>query len=141
MDTEKLMKMALMHDVHELVMGDWDFKMKKKLGMKKHDEEERKAVDKVLSMMPSKLRKEYTELWNEMLACETKEAKLFKEIDKLDLAFQALEYSKEKEEYKKRLDLMWERTKERFEEEFKDDGLKKIFEILDEERKKLKGKS
>lgn len=87
---EKFIKMALIHDLGESIIGDvlWYNKDKgidrTKLAKKEKDEE--KAMRKILKTLKNK---EYLDLWIEMEEKKTKEAKLHKEIDRLDMALQA----------------------------------------------------
>ncbi len=101
----KLVKMALVHDLGEALIGDivWE-KGKKVIGSQeeKH-KDEKKAVKNMFSDNPS--FSEYVELWEEFERQETKEAKMVKLIDKLEMAIQAFEY--ESEGYKD-LDEFWE---------------------------------
>lgn len=89
-DTEKFIKMALIHDIGESVIGDvlWYNKDKgvdkKKLSKKEKDEGD--AMRKILKILGGN---EYLELWTEMEEKKTKEAIMHKEIDRLDLALQA----------------------------------------------------
>lgn len=89
-DTEKFIKMALIHDIGESIIGDvlWYSKDngvdKKKLSKKEKDESN--AMKKILRTL---VGNEYLELWAEMEEKKTKEAIMHKEIDRLDLALQA----------------------------------------------------
>lgn len=92
LDQDKLVKMALIHDLGEAVIGDliWE-KGNEVIGSQeeKHDDESR-AIKKLFKNNP-----EYIDLWEEYTTQKTKEAKLLKQIDKLEMAIQALEYEKE----------------------------------------------
>lgn len=87
---EKFIKMALIHDLGESIIGDvlWYTKDKgiDKAKLDKKEKDEGEAMRKILKTLGNK---EYLELWNEMEEKKTKEAKLHKEIDRLDMAFQA----------------------------------------------------
>lgn len=89
-DKEKLMKMALIHDLGESIIGDvlWYSKDKgiDRVKLAKKEKDEGKAMRKILKTLNNR---EYLDLWTEMEEKRTKEAKLHKEIDRLDLAFQA----------------------------------------------------
>lgn len=93
---EKLIKMALIHDIGESVIGDvlWYTKEKgvdkKRLAKKQKDEDQ--AMKRILMMLADK--KEYLSLWKEMVDIKTREARLLKEIDRLDLGIQAFFYEK-----------------------------------------------
>lgn len=94
-DKEKFVKMALIHDLGESIIGDvlW-YSIAKgvdKEKLAKKEKDEGKAMRKILKTLKNK---EYLDLWIEMEKKETKEAKLHKEIDRLDLALQAFFYEK-----------------------------------------------
>jgi len=96
LDKEKLIKMALLHDLGELSTGDvvterWDV-----IDVKKRDEkekEERKGIEKVFAKIGQE--KEYLAIYDEMVGRTTPEAKVFWQLDKLEMALQALEYEEE----------------------------------------------
>lgn len=106
LDQNKLIKMALIHDLGEALIGDiiWE-KGKKIIGSQEEKHrDERSAIESIFNTGDMK---EYRLLWEEFEHQETIEAKLIKELDKLEMAIQALEY--EKEGYSgKKLDEFWE---------------------------------
>lgn len=87
---EKFIKMALIHDLGESIIGDvlWYSKAKgiDKAKLAKKEKDEGKAMRRILRTLENK---EYLNLWIEMEQKKTKEAKLHKEIDRLDMALQA----------------------------------------------------
>lgn len=89
-DKEKFIKMALIHDLGESIIGDvlWYSKDKgiDRAKLAKKEQDEGKAMTKILKTLKNK---EYLDLWIEMEEKKTKEAKLHKEIDRLDMALQA----------------------------------------------------
>lgn len=103
----KLIKMALVHDLAEIITGDiiWE-KGKKVTGSQQQKiRDERKAMQSIFSDNPG--FKEYITLWEEYEAQKSKEAKTIKALDKLEMAMQALEY--EKDGYsKKSLQEFWD---------------------------------
>lgn len=129
LNTEKVVRMILLHDLSETIMGDWDYYTKKKLGKEKKLEREKEAMNKVLSILPRELNEKYSTIWKELFEGESEEAKLVKQIDILEMIFQALEYEKEGYD-KERLDAFWRFHKD----DFKDPNLKKLFELLEKER-------
>ena len=82
-NTEKVMKMMLMHDLPEGIIGDL---IPGENTIKDSDEEE--AIRGILGSLPNKVRKEYIEIWNEFKMNKTKESQLVHEIDKLELIIQ-----------------------------------------------------
>lgn len=96
LDKEKLIKMALLHDLGEVVTGDivWSrgniVDIEKRAGK---EELERKGIEKVFKIMG--VSKEYVKTFEEMIERTSQEAKIFWQLDKLEMAIQALEYEKE----------------------------------------------
>jgi putative hydrolase of HD superfamily len=87
-DSEKVIKMALIHDLAEAKVGDitpLDGISKKE----KHDLEE-KAMIKLVNSLDN--GKDLLSLWKEFEEGKTKEAKFVKRLDKLEMMFQAYEY-------------------------------------------------
>lgn len=92
-DRNKLVKMAIVHDLGETVTGDivigrWG-KVDKELQKNKY-KMEGDAIRKMFQDSP-----EYIDIFEEMMQKKTKTAKIFKQLDKLEMAMQALEYEKE----------------------------------------------
>lgn len=129
LNTEKMVRMALLHDLEEAIIGDWDVDKKNELGVEEFERVRRESIRKILSSLPGELEEKYTDLWNEIHEKKTEEARLIEEIDKLEMAFQALEYEKEGYD-KKKLDDFWDFVRIRL----KDSELWKIFESLEKER-------
>ena len=92
LNTEKILKMALLHDLAESITGDF---MPEEISKKNKKAIENDAMKEVLSKLPSKLVVEYTKLWAEYKQGSSKEASLLHEIDKLEMALQAVKYSSE----------------------------------------------
>jgi len=128
LNQNKLLKLSLIHDMAEAKVGDLvadgtssniSFVKKAKL--------ENAAVLKMFETIGA--RKEYLALWKEFEQQKTKESVLVREIDKLEMAFTALEY--EKDGYKKEtLNEFWETTRKYV----KNKELKKIFTELEKKR-------
>ena len=79
-DIDKVIRMCLLHDIGEAVTGDIPTFLKQE----SHERAEKKAVDDLLSGLPGPLYEEVTALFAEMEALETKEAKVYKALDKLE---------------------------------------------------------
>jgi 5'-deoxynucleotidase YfbR-like HD superfamily hydrolase len=94
LDTCKIIKMALLHDLAEAVVGDITPHNGKPEQVKR--EQETHALIELLNHAPN--NKQYIELWNDYIKQATKEAELVKNIDKLEMALQAFEYQKENSE-------------------------------------------
>ncbi|MBQ7840566.1 MAG: HD domain-containing protein [Lachnospiraceae bacterium] len=83
-DIDKVIRMCLLHDIGEALTGDIPTFYKNET----HEEIEKKAVDELLSGLPGPLYEEVTGLFAEMEAQKTKEAKVYKALDKLEAVIQ-----------------------------------------------------
>ncbi len=129
LNTEKLMRMTLLHDMHEALIGDYDYFDKQQINKNQLKEIEVKAINEVFHSLPQQLREEYTALALEYLLQESKEAKFLRQIDQLEMMMQALEY--EKQGYsKQKLQAFWDNI----EEKLQDPDVKEIFAQLKKER-------
>jgi putative hydrolases of HD superfamily len=89
LDTEKALRMAMLHDLAEAVVGDSipgerEPREKKKL--------ESSGLRKMLKELPEGLSKAYYSSWLEFEEGESAEAKLVRQLDKVEMAIQASEY-------------------------------------------------
>jgi len=91
-DTEKILRMALLHDVAESVTGDFT---PEEISKKDKRKLENNAMLDILSKLPSKLANSYTKIWKEYQNGNSKEAILVHEIDRLEMALQARKYRSE----------------------------------------------
>jgi len=91
-DTEKILKMIILHDLAESITGDFTPEQKSK---NKKRILENKTMNNILSMLPENLNFQYLGIWKEFQKEESKEAKFVHQIDKLEMALQAKIYSKE----------------------------------------------
>jgi len=98
-DVERTIKMALIHDLLEGIMGDLT-PLDKNYHIK--DILEKEAMVKLDILLPEELKNEVKSLLNELLKNKTKESIIVTEADKLDTAFQAYLY--EKKIYDKNID-------------------------------------
>lgn len=81
-DLKKVLMMALVHDLAEIVTGDtktWDDKARTN-----KEEKERKAIQELTGLLPDKLKDTLQNLWEECEKKETIEAKIVKSIDRMD---------------------------------------------------------
>ncbi|MEM3670413.1 MAG: HD domain-containing protein [Thermoprotei archaeon] len=90
-DHAKAVKMALVHDLGEAFIGDWEASSTKVLGKSLKHEIEGKAVENILSALQPDRAARYMELWRECADSKTLEARLVKLADKLDALIQAKE--------------------------------------------------
>ena len=92
LDSEKVIKMSILHDWAESKIGDF---MPDEIGYDKKSELENYAMLEILESLPQSLQTDYQNIWSEFLVRETQEARLVHEIDKLEMALQAKIYEKD----------------------------------------------
>ena len=92
LDTEKVIKMSLLHDLSEVITGDLTPADRERLGIEESLQKERKALEKILNNLPKNIKENYLNIWSESQKLETNEARLVNSIDKLEMAIQAIEY-------------------------------------------------
>ena len=84
LDSNKLIRMCLVHDFGEAITGDIPSFLK----TKEHEATEDDAVQTLLSTLPEPQYGSLTTLFAEMDAQETQEARLYKALDKLEAVIQ-----------------------------------------------------
>ena len=92
LNSEKVLKMTILHDWAESKIGDF---MPEEIGRDKKSELENYAMNEILESLPQKIQSNYNDIWNEFLVRGTPEARLVHELDKLEMALQAKIYEKE----------------------------------------------
>ena len=90
LDRTKILLLALLHDFGEIHAGDI---VPGKMSLEEKHELEKAAVERVLAKLPN--GKEYLAVWEEYEACETPEARLVKQVDRLEMGIQASVYEHE----------------------------------------------
>jgi putative hydrolase of HD superfamily len=132
LNTDKLIRMLLLHDIQEAITGDFDYKAKLKLGLERIKRRQNIAIRQVLSSLPEELQSKYLSLWIEFENKETHEAILANDIDHLELIMQALEY--ERRGYNpKKFHVFWQYGKETIQTPL----IQEMFKNLAAKRKKL----
>ena len=86
LDSRKTLIMCLIHDLGEIYDGDIPAIMLPDAAAKFEDE--RRAVEKVLSFLPAELRAKYMNIWLEYAQVSSKEAQLVKALDKAETIIQ-----------------------------------------------------
>jgi putative hydrolase of HD superfamily len=123
LNLDKILKMSLIHDICEVYAGDttpfngvlskqrtkrkeifnqWprlSKKEKERLFFKKY-RKENKALRKIVSKLPKKLKKEIIDLWNEYESGSTPEGRFVRQLDRVENLLQALEYWKKGKKFK-----------------------------------------
>ncbi|NWG08852.1 MAG: HD domain-containing protein [Nitrososphaerales archaeon] len=95
LDTPRMLKMALIHDLCESMTGDlthYGMSGRQELQKRRMEED---AMTKILSLLPKAIKKRYYGLWKEFQDGASLEARLVRDLDKLDMALQALRYEEE----------------------------------------------
>ncbi|MEG2909809.1 MAG: HD domain-containing protein, partial [Erysipelotrichaceae bacterium] len=83
-DIDKVIKMCIVHDFGEAITGDIPSFLKSE----QHDEIESNAVYELLKTLPQSKCDELTTLFQEMDAQKTREARLYKALDKMEAVIQ-----------------------------------------------------
>ncbi|HEV2120124.1 MAG TPA: HD domain-containing protein [Candidatus Bathyarchaeia archaeon] len=94
-DVEKLLKLALLHDLEEAITGDLTPQDKESKGEKTVTAQKISAREQLLSYFRGEDQRAYRELWAELESENSKEGQLVHELDKLEMALQANEYSRQ----------------------------------------------
>jgi 5'-deoxynucleotidase YfbR-like HD superfamily hydrolase len=90
LDSDKLMRMALIHDLAEAVAGDitpYD-----DISLEEKHEMEKEAINELFGNLTDGSR--YIDLWVEYENGESQEARLVRSLDKLEMAITASEYQR-----------------------------------------------
>ena len=83
-DMDKVLKMCLVHDIGEAFTGDIPSFSK----TKSDEEAESDAVGRFISSLPEPYRTELTQLFSEMESLSTREARIYKALDKMEAIIQ-----------------------------------------------------
>ncbi len=83
-DIDRVIRMCLLHDMGEAFTGDIPAFLKER----SHEIAEAQVYEAWLDSLPQPFRTELTDLWHEMEAQATEEAKLYKALDKLETLMQ-----------------------------------------------------
>ena len=91
LDTLRVLKMSLIHDLAESHTGDLtptEISKDEKINLEKN------TMEKTLKDIPEEQRCQLSEIWREFLEQKTPESILVHELDKLEMALQAIIYKK-----------------------------------------------
>ncbi len=130
-DREKLIKMAIVHDLGEAITGDIVWSRGKVVDIEKRKNKEAAEIAGIAKIFKTidKLN-EYKNIFQEMIEKKSFEARIFWQLDKLEMALQALEYEKE---YHKKLDEFFVNANLQIHTPF----LRKIFREILKQRPKI----
>ncbi len=92
-DINKAIKIALVHDLAEALVGDIDAILiaEGKFSKDKKELQEIEAIKDLKETLPESIGKEIANLWHEYNECKTREAKFVKALDKLETLTQLAE--------------------------------------------------
>ena len=90
--SEKILKMALLHDLAESKIGDYT---PDQISKEKKKELENKAFFEIVRNLPDSVRTQYLKIWQEYQENNSPESKIVHQIDRLEMVLQAKLYQKE----------------------------------------------
>jgi putative hydrolase of HD superfamily len=88
----KLLAIALLHDLAEALLGDLSASARRLIGADAKRAAERRAIEELFAGLPN--RAEYMALWDEYAAGSSAEARLVKQLDRVEMLAQALAYER-----------------------------------------------
>ena len=91
-NTEKMLKMALLHDLAESITGDFT---PNEISKENKKIVENEVMEDILSKLPANIAEQYGKIWKEFQESKTKESLLLHDIDRLEMAIQAAKYYSE----------------------------------------------
>ncbi|MGQ9548946.1 MAG: HD domain-containing protein [Roseiflexus sp.] len=91
-DRERVLAMALVHDIAEALLGDLPFSARRLIGDVVKRDAERRAMIELCATLPGGER--LIHLWDEYAAGVTREARLVKALDRVEMLVQALAYER-----------------------------------------------
>ncbi len=106
-NSEKILKMVLLHDLSESKIGDYT---PKQLGKEKKNKLENNAFNEIIKSLPDSIKSQYLQIWKEYQENNSPESKIVHQIDKLEMALQAKIYEKDGYSQEK-LDVFFESAK------------------------------
>ena len=91
-NSEKIIKMVLLHDLAESKIGDHT---PKQLSKEKKNKLENNAFNEIIKNLPDLIKTQYLQIWQEYQENTSLESKLVHQIDKLEMVLQANIYKKD----------------------------------------------
>src|SRR5215212_10454754 len=113
LDRGKLLAIAVLHDLAEALLSDLPASAKRFIGAERKHAAERSALEEMLARLPN--RAEYLALWDDYARGSSREARLVKGIDRIELLTQALAYERAGS---RALGEFWEDTEDGWGDEF-----------------------
>ncbi len=91
-NSEKILKMILLHDLAESEIGDYT---PGQIDLKRKNEIENTAFLKILKDLPDSIISQYQNIWKEYRENQSLESQLVHQLDRLEMALQAKTYQDE----------------------------------------------
>ena len=91
-NSEKILKMILLHDLAESKIGDYT---PNQISKENKIKIENNAYDEIINALPDAIKLQYAQIWEEYQKQESPESKIVHQIDKLEMALQAKMYQKQ----------------------------------------------
>jgi len=91
-NSEKIIKMVLLHDLAESKIGDHT---PKQISKEKKNKLENNAFNEIIKNLPDLIKSQYLQIWQEYKENASLESKLVHQIDKLEMALQANIYKQD----------------------------------------------
>jgi len=91
-DSERILKMILLHDLAESKIGDFT---PEQINIENKIQLENTAFNEIIEHLPDSIKKQYLEIWQEYQENTSPESKIIHQIDKLEMALQAKTYQNE----------------------------------------------
>ena len=91
-DSEKILKMILLHDLSESKIGDYT---PGQISVEDKRELENNAFEEILQALPDNIKSQYLQIWQEYQEKNSPESMLVSQLDRLEMAMQAKIYQVE----------------------------------------------
>ena len=93
-NVERLLTLALIHDLEEAITGDLTPEDKNGLGWKKVHSLRKAARTQIANSVPMEQRVQYEHMWRDLETGRTREARLVKDLDRFEMLLQARRYAR-----------------------------------------------
>lgn len=91
-NSEKILKMILLHDLAESEIGDF---IPGEISIEEKNKLENNVFSKIVKILPDNVKTQYEILWSDYQMNESSEAKIVHQLDRLEMALQAKIYQNE----------------------------------------------
>ena len=91
-DSERILKMILLHDLAESKIGDFT---PEQINIENKIQLENTAFNEIIEHLPDSIKEQYLEIWQEYQENISPESKIIHQIDKLEMVLQAKTYQNE----------------------------------------------